>query len=157
MGKIDTYRPCVVGVFIDETGKLLLGKRFGNEHWAISWQLPQGGIEEGEKAEEALFREMREEVGQDQFDIISKADRLVHYDFPADLRAPIALKYKGQSQHWFLCRFHQGSSPDLAKAIDKEFSELKWESLVFCLDQIIPFKRQAYIEGLSLLGFSLPK
>ena len=140
-----TYRPCVVGVFIDEDGKVLVGRR----KKFPSWQFPQGGVDAGETHAQALFREMREEVGVMQFTILEELPETLRYDFPSDLAAPIAKKYRGQEQKWFLCRLAAGATADLSVATDDEFVELKWTAPEEVIAQIIPFKLEIYQQALS--------
>ncbi len=144
-----TYRPCVIGVFVDKNGLLLSGERFDGPG---VWQFPQGGIEVGEDPEDALYREMKEELGSNAFEILKAADGTTPYDFPEDLDAPIAIKYKGQRLHWFLIQFRDGEAPNLDSASDKEFSNIKWVNVETILDEIINWKLDAYTQGLRMLG-----
>ncbi len=151
MGKTDPYRSCVVGVFRNADGKFLLGKRVGFEDSEV-WQFPQGGIEEGEDPKTALYREMQEEIGNKNFTVLAESKEWIYYDFPKSLKAPIAKKYPGQKQIWFFCRYNDGEHPDLKLASDQEFSELAWHSLEFCLEEVISWKKEAYLLGLKSLA-----
>ena len=146
--ELRTYRPGIVAVFRNKNGQILLCKRSGLD----SWQFPPGGIDPGEKPEEALYREALEEIGCKDFTVIRSCDRLIRYDFPEDMRAPIAKKYRGQEQYWFLCAFQDGAKPDLSMATDQEFDDLKWVPVSESLSTIVPWKRQAYEEGMKELG-----
>ncbi len=142
------YRPCVVGVFTNAAGQVLLCERSDSRG---AWQFPQGGIDPGESALNALYREMREELGCDRFKVLKEASGQVKYRFPADLVKPIASKWIGQSQIWFSLKFDEGYGPDLTIA-DGEFSAVAWGSVTDALNRIIDWKRTAYEEGLMKLG-----
>lgn len=142
------YRAGVTGVFVDEHGLVLACQR--SDH-PDAWQLPQGGIEKGESATEAVRREMQEELGTDAFAIVKKAEKTVSYDFPRDLGVPIARKFRGQQQAWFQLHFIDGGQPDLSKA-DNEFSACSWMTCSELLQNTIVWKIKAYREGLRLLG-----
>ena len=98
------YRPSVLAVFLRSDGKVLLGMRSD----IGCWQFPQGGVDPGENAEQALYREMQEELGCSDFSILKRSSDEIRYDFPETIKAKIAKKYKGQQQQWFLCRYDEG-------------------------------------------------
>ena len=141
------YRPCVVAVFINNKGKLLVGKRPAPP----VWQFPQGGIEKTETAEVALYREMAEEIGCHQFNILLKGAQRTRYTFPKDLQSQITKKYQGQEQTWFKCEFKKNQKEDLQKALSEEFTEFKWVEPQDILDEIVFWKKDAYIKGLQML------
>jgi putative (di)nucleoside polyphosphate hydrolase len=148
---VSEYRPCVVVVFTNESGKILACER--SDHRG-AWQLPQGGIEPGESALNAVYREMREELGCDRFKITGEASGLIKYRFPEELNTKIAKKWIGQSQTWFKAEFDRGFMPDLTAA-DGEFIATDWRDAADVVEQIIDWKRDAYIEGLTKLGFKI--
>ncbi|MBC61066.1 MAG: RNA pyrophosphohydrolase [Zetaproteobacteria bacterium] len=141
------YRSCILAVFINAKKKVLVGQRSDLKNW----QFPQGGVDKGETEKQALFREMKEEIGSDQFSIISQAPKLVSYKFPLDLKAPITKRFIGQEQRWFLCQFDKGFSFDLKKASSPEFTALEWVDLDFVFSNIVSWKQEAYQQGLKLL------
>jgi len=143
-----TYRQAVLAVFIQKDGKILLGKRSDNGFW----QFPQGGIDFGESPKEALYREMEEEIGCSLFDIVKQTNSSITYNFPKELSLPICKKYKGQSQKWFLCSFHETVEPSLEKATCQEFSKLAWFKPSFALENIVSWKKNSYEKGLSEFG-----
>lgn len=102
-----------------------------------------------------MYREMREELGVDGFDIVAKAKEPIRYFFPKSMTAEIAKRFRGQDQIWFHVRLRDGAVPDLAKASDKEFVALEWVTVAEALGRIVDFKKDAYARGLSELGFAL--
>lgn len=142
------YRDCIVAVIRNEQGLLLAGERADAKG---AWQLPQGGIDEGESAEEGLFRELREEIGTDRLKVLRKLPELIRYDFPADMDTGPARKYRGQQQAWFLMQLLPDAAPNL-EISDGEFQGLKWIAPTELLSGIVPWKRVAYAEGLKALG-----
>lgn len=146
------YRPCVLAVFTNSCGDVLVAER---SDYRGQWQFPQGGIDEGEAPEAALLREVWEELGTRDLVIVRRGDKIVRYDFPTGLDNKIAKKWRGQIQTWFLAHFVNGGSPDLLKAPDHEFVETRWVQPQQAVDGIVTFKRSAYIEGLTSLGFKV--
>jgi putative (di)nucleoside polyphosphate hydrolase len=142
------YRPCVVGVFVNSKNEVLIALR-SDKH---SWQFPQGGVEEGESFKVALFREMKEEIGCDQFDVVKQSSKKLKYKFPPTLKGPIAKQYQGQEQTWFLCRFKEGFSADLKQGTSDEFIDVKWVSPTEIVQSVVDWKREVYIQGLQELG-----
>lgn len=138
----------MVAVFTNKKSELLVCERSDVKG---AWQLPQGGIEPGESALNALYREMREEIGCDRFKIIKEASGLVKYRFPEGLKKPISSRWIGQSQIWFKLEFDDGHAPDLSIA-DGEFSDFAWRAVDQVLAGVIEWKRDAYREGLTKLG-----
>lgn len=142
------YRYGVVGVFIDECRQLLVCER---KNVPGSWQFPQGGIDEGENRLAALRREMTEELGTENFKILKEAEGLTTYDFPPDANFGIAKKFRGQKHFWFLLQFHPMQQPVLEKS-DGEFVAFKWTSIARSLDEVVAWKKEAYKDGLNILG-----
>jgi putative (di)nucleoside polyphosphate hydrolase len=143
----------VVVVFTNENNRILVCER---SDVPGAWQLPQGGIEPGESALNAVYREMREELGCDRFHITKEASGLVKYRFPDGLGSPISKKWIGQSQAWFRAKFEPSFGPDLSVA-DGEFSAFDWREVQSVVANIIDWKQAAYKEGLKKLGFNLPE
>ena len=137
------YRPCVGIMLFNRDGKVFVGKRI--DQTVEGWQMPQGGIDKGETPRQAALRELLEEVGTDQAEIIAEMNDWVTYDLPEHL-VGVAFKgkYKGQRQKWFALRFTgQDSEIDLT-AHEPEFSSFQWVSLEALPELIVPFKRETY-------------
>ncbi|MCX6119892.1 MAG: RNA pyrophosphohydrolase [Proteobacteria bacterium] len=142
------YRPCVVGVFTNAEGRVLVCER---SDVAGAWQFPQGGIEPGEMALNALYREMKEELGCDDFKVICQSPLDVRYKFPENLESKIKKKWIGQSQIWFKLVFLPNCAPDMSQA-DGEFQDYKWVTVEESLEHIVSWKKNAYMEGLKEIG-----
>ena len=141
------YRPCVGVMLIDARGMVFAGQRIDNS--APAWQMPQGGIDEGEKPREAAYRELWEETGvtRDKVEFIGKTHGWVTYDLPPELLGKVwGGKYRGQKQKWFLFRF-KGVDSDVKIATDHpEFSTWRWILADEMVASIVPFKRAVYEE-----------
>jgi putative (di)nucleoside polyphosphate hydrolase len=149
---VSEYRASVLAVFTNAEGLVLVAERADGSE---AWQFPQGGIEAGEAPEEALAREMGEELGCAEFEVLARAPELVRYFFPKDMRGPLAKLFRGQDQVWFLARFRSGAGPDLERASDKEFRAWEWVTPREALRRAVVFKKDAYERGLRQLGFAL--
>ena len=143
------YRKGVVAVFQNSQGMLLGFRRVGTSK---GWQFPQGGHEPGEHPEQTLYREVLEETGCDSFSVLKGPVGPISYNFPATLDTGITRHHRGQKQHWFLCSYRQGMGPDLSAATDQEFDRWCWLSTGQLLAGIVPWKKEAYLRGLILLG-----
>lgn len=141
------YRPCVGVVLINADGFIFAGQRLDNP--VPAWQMPQGGIDDGEKPRAAALRELWEETGvtADLVEFVAKTDDWVTYDLPPELLGKAwGGKYRGQRQKWFLFRF-LGQDHQVNIASDHpEFSKWRWIGADDMVASIVPFKRKVYQE-----------
>lgn len=138
------YRRGVGAVVFDPTGRVLVARRIDTPGEA--WQLPQGGIDEGEAPRAAVARELAEEIGTDKFEIIAESADWLAYDLPDDIADRVwEGRYRGQRQKWFAVRF-TGVDSDVAlgAAPHPEFSDWKWVAIEILPDTIVAFKRAVY-------------
>ena len=141
------YRPCVGVMLVNADGKAFVGKRIDNREgdW---WQMPQGGVDDGEDLDAAMRREIAEEVGArpEHLEIVARLPAELFYDLPAELHGKLwGGRYTGQRQTWYLVRF-TGSDADIdLNAWDHpEFCEWKWVDPDLLPELIVPFKREVY-------------
>jgi putative (di)nucleoside polyphosphate hydrolase len=139
------YRPCVGLMLAREDGKVFVGQRIDSDMKA--WQMPQGGVDEGETPLEAALRELGEETGvtPDKVTHLAETKDWVPYDLPHDLVPKLWKgRYKGQEQKWFLFRF-LGADADIdITTHHQEFSEWQWMDVETLLGNIVPFKQEVY-------------
>jgi len=146
-----------VGIILSNSkGKLLWARRIGQE----AWQFPQGGIQPNETPEQALFRELAEEVGltQSEVEIIGCTQNWLHYRLPKRFirhdMTPICI---GQKQIWFLLRLTGDDCDVKLDLTDKpEFDRWKWVSYWQPLKEVVSFKRNVYKDALNELAPLLP-
>jgi len=145
------YRPCVGIALFHDNGRVFVGERIDTPG---AWQMPQGGIDEGEDLQAAAFRELYEEIGTDKAKILRIADETICYDLPPELQNKLwGGRYAGQEQTWIAMRF-TGADSDIKLDAHKypEFSNWQWVDLDKTLDLIVPFKRETYKKIIALFG-----
>lgn len=137
------YRPCVGLAIFNRDGKVFVAERLDN---TTAWQMPQGGIDQGEDLVQAAFREMREEIGTDKAEILEVLETPLRYDLPNELLGKLwDGQYRGQEQIWIALRFTgEDSDIDLNAHEPAEFSRWQWVDLPKIVDLIVPFKRDTY-------------
>lgn len=143
MSSLLPYRPAVGVMLLNREGLIFVGKRI--DQTVEGWQMPQGGIDDGEEPRQAAMRELKEEAGTDKAEIIAEMNDWITYDLPAHL-VGVAFhgKYRGQRQKWFALRF-LGDDGDIdLHAHEPEFSAWKWLTIEELPQVIVPFKRDSY-------------
>ncbi|MCS0495207.1 RNA pyrophosphohydrolase [Ancylobacter sp. MQZ15Z-1] len=147
------YRPCVGVVLVNRAGLVFLGQRVGGpEHVDTyhSWQMPQGGIDEGEQPGEAALRELYEETNVCSVEPLGESAEWLAYDLPEPIaRSAWRGRYRGQKQKWIALRFTgEDSEIDVTRPgggkHKPEFINWRWEHLARTPSLIIPFKRPVY-------------
>lgn len=153
-----TYRPCVGIMVLNRDGLIWIGRRSDAknkiEHGAW-WQMPQGGIDDGENPERAAKRELFEETSISSVDIIGQCTSWLNYDLPVELiGTKWGGKYRGQTQKWFAMRFNGQDSEINISPPDHEieFDAWKWARKYELMELIVPFKREVYRAVLDELG-----
>jgi putative (di)nucleoside polyphosphate hydrolase len=152
--KYDTlpYRACVGMMVLNRDGLVFIGRRTsGPEHVdAIhAWQMPQGGVDEGEDLYEAALRELQEETSMRSVAKLGEIGAWLSYDIPRQIAGRAWKgKYRGQKQKWFAFRF-TGNEAEInilepVGGHKPEFAEWRWEPMRNLPGLIIPFKRPVY-------------
>jgi putative (di)nucleoside polyphosphate hydrolase len=143
------YRPNVGAVLFNRDGLVFVARRAdmpNAEGPAGGWQLPQGGIDEGEDPRTAVLRELEEEIGTRKAEVIGEHPDWLTYELPPDLLG-IAWRgrYRGQRQRWFAMRF-TGEDSDIRLDLDPhpEFDAWRWIKLAELPSIAVPFKRAIY-------------
>jgi putative (di)nucleoside polyphosphate hydrolase len=139
------YRRGVGIVLLNPRGLVFVARRIDTP--ADAWQLPQGGIDKGEKPTAAAFRELEEETGTARAEILAQTRGWISYDLPADLVPRVWNgRFRGQKQKWFAMRFlGRDSDIDIATK-NPEFDAWKWASIDSLPEVIVAFKRALYVE-----------
>jgi putative (di)nucleoside polyphosphate hydrolase len=147
----DGYRPNVGIILLNQVNEVFWGKRV-REH---SWQFPQGGIDRGESPEEAMFRELEEEVGlqREHVHLIGRTREWLRYDVPEHwVRREWRGHYRGQKQIWFLLRLvGKDADINLRFSDHPEFDAWRWHDYWVPLESVIEFKREVYRAALNEL------
>ena len=137
------YRKCVGMMIINKEKKILVGRRI--DHPSGFWQMPQGGIENGESPRNAGLREMKEEIGSNNVKLIGEIDNWLNYDIPQKLSSKLWNgKYRGQTQKWLAFRFLGNDEEINIDTEDPEFKEWKWEEHKNLVNLAVPFKKDIY-------------
>ncbi len=144
------YRHNIAIVLANGKGQLFLAKRIGDD----GWQFPQGGVDKNETSEQAMFRELYEEIGllPNQVSIVARTNKWLCYKLPPRLCNRKGSFCIGQKQHWYLLHLKADESNiDFNKTAEPEFDDWNWVDYWQPVDVIIPFKRKVYQEGLDIL------
>lgn len=150
------YRPNVGIILTNAKNQVFWGKRFKQD----AWQFPQGGILRGETPEQAMYRELYEEVGLRpcHVELLGRTRDWMRYDVPQNWnRRKSRASFKGQKQIWFLLRLIGQDCDVCLRATDHpEFDAWRWSDYWVELDSVIYFKREVYRMALSELARYLP-
>lgn len=148
------YRPCVGIMVLNDAGDVWAGRRIVEPKGEMDgatmlWQMPQGGIDEGEDPLKAAKRELYEETGMKSVSLLAEAPGWINYDLPEHLIG-IALKgkFRGQTQKWFAFRF-EGDESEIEinpppGGHEPEFDAWAWKPMDALPGLIVPFKRRLY-------------
>ena len=143
MSKKDLYRPNVAMIIVSnnypQKKEIFIAQR---NDLAEIWQFPQGGIDKGEEVQEALFREMEEEIGTSKATIIAEYPEWISYDFPSKV-AKSMKPYKGQTQRYFLMKFKKNAEINI-NTKHPEFEDYKFVSVEDVLNLTAHFKKPVY-------------
>jgi putative (di)nucleoside polyphosphate hydrolase len=149
IGKLP-YRKNVGVMLINNAGHVFTGARIDRPTDAPkAWQMPQGGVDKGEKLRAAALRELTEEIGvpADAVTIIAKTEDWITYELPPELLGNLWHgKYRGQKQKWFLMRLDGPDDLINIQTEEPEFEEWKWMKPADLVPNIVPFKRDIYIQ-----------
>ena len=151
------FRPNVGIILLNQKNQVFWGKRIRSH----SWQFPQGGIDRGETPEQAMFRELHEEVGlrPEHVAIVARTKDWLRYEVPDRfIRRDARGHYKGQKQIWYLLRLvAQDWHLNLRATSHPEFDAWRWNDYWVPLDVVVEFKRGVYEMALTELARYVPR
>jgi len=145
------YRPAVGIMLLNREGRVFVGRRIDMPAGLAAWQMPQGGIDPGETPREAAQRELEEEVGTAEAQILGESRAWLRYDVPVEIAGRMwGGRYRGQRQKWFAMRF-TGEDADIDPAASEhpEFDAWEWVPPERLPELIVPFKRLLYLDVLA--------
>ena len=153
----DGFRPNVGIIICNDHGKVFWARRIGGKD---AWQFPQGGIDAGETPEQALYRELLEEVGlqSEHVELLGQTERWLRYHLPRQfVRRSRGRPCVGQKQKGFLLRLIAPESEIRLNATGKpEFDHWEWVDYWHPIDQVIHFKREVYRLAMQELASRAP-
>ena len=130
-------------ILINDKNKIFVGKRIDNP--VNLWQMPQGGVDKGEKLKQAALRELEEETGINKVKIVGEIENWLEYELPKNLLGKIWKgEYRGQKQKWFIMKF-LGNNQDInIKTKKPEFIDWKWVEIIELPKIVVNFKIKVY-------------
>jgi putative (di)nucleoside polyphosphate hydrolase len=140
------YRPGVGIMLLNDQWQVLVARRISPP--GDAWQMPQGGIDEGETPIQAAYRELKEEIGVSAAEVIAESETWLRYDLPDGVpRRHSEKPWRGQRQKWFVMRF-TGDDRDikLDGTEEPEFDAWRWIPISKLAETIVSFKRQVYLD-----------
>ena len=152
--KVLPLRLGVGAIVLNNKNRVFVGKRKDNP--VDKWQMPQGGVNEGEKLIDAMKRELKEETGIKNIKILKEIDGWSEYELPENLLGKIWRgKYRGQKQKWFIVKFLGKDNEIDLKTSNHEFVEWKWLDIESLPGVIVEFKKKVYEELLPKIRDSI--
>src|SRR6185369_7200198 len=139
------YRPAAAVMLLNDRNQVWVGQR--RDSTLEAWQMPQGGLDEGEEPRAGALRELEEETGiaSHLVEIIARSERELLYDLPDDLIGKLWKgRYRGQRQYWFLARFLGQDEDVRIETANPEFRAWRWVEPRELPHLIVPFKRALY-------------
>jgi len=154
---IEKKLPLRIGVgaiVLNNKNRVFVGKRKDNP--VDKWQMPQGGVNNGEQFEEAMRRELKEETGIKNIKILKEINEWSEYELPNSLLGKIWRgKYRGQKQKWFIVRFLGNDEEINLETHKQEFIDWKWIDIENLTGVIVDFKKKVYEELLPKIKASI--
>ena len=141
-----------VGIIVlNKQNKIFVGKRKDNP--GDKWQMPQGGVDEGEDYITAMRRELLEETGIQNIEIVKEIEKVYQYELPKDLVGIIWKgKFRGQKQKWFIAKFIGNENEINLQTRNPEFIEWKWIIPDELPKTIVDFKKKMYVDLLKIIN-----
>ena len=157
------FRPNVCAVPTDgERTKVLVFRRVDRALGLHCWQFPQGGLMAGEAPEAGMLRELEEEIGTADAEVLATLAQPIRYQYPPEVLARLAARdpakagFLGQEQSWFLVHLRRGTDAIHFRHQPAEFDAFRWVDPGEAVELVVPFKKSAYRMGLAGLGLLPP-
>jgi putative (di)nucleoside polyphosphate hydrolase len=147
--ELAAYRPGIGIMLLNNEGFVFIGHRIHMPQGLAAWQMPQGGINAGETPGQTVWRELKEEIGTEQAEILGESRGWFYHEVPNEIsQHMMGGKYCGNRQKWFAMRF-TGADSDINIATDHpEFDSWKWLRPERLPELIVPFMKQLYLDVL---------